>query len=393
MKPSYKIEFQTLENETTYNTAVDVSDYINIEEISAITSDIDQGNFEIGVFNYDSINLTFDNISGIFNEPENDGRSMFPLKRDKTKVTITFTNSDGTEETTFKGLITDKSTTQNLRTHKINFTVLGLDSIFSKTSLIAGSISDGLTYKQAFAIILNVPTITNIVNYSAGNINPSLNLVIDDGSDFDALTAKGAIDQLLKASNSILLIDDSDDIIVRARTANTNTAHELFLNNQFERDNILDLNDYNNGKQRMFNSIVVNGEESKNTNSVTLNDTNQQTFSFGFITTESNYSVIAESILGTFGYPKQEILVTIDRETISGLNILDRFILDIDYKTLPRGEKYSQYDYAEYDKDYYAQAISEFRVYPIKYYKVITIKEDLKNMEYQLKLRDTGVFI
>ena len=143
----------------------------------------------------------------------------------------------------------------------------------------------------------------------------------------------------------------------------------------------------------MFNSIVVNGEESKNTNSVTLNDTNQQTFSFGFITTESNYSVIAESILGTFGYPKQEILVTIDRETISGLNILDRFILDIDYKTLPRGEKYSQYDYAEYDKDYYAQAISEFRVYPIKYYKVITIKEDLKNMEYQLKLRDTGVFI
>jgi hypothetical protein len=67
---SYKIEFETLENTTTYNTAVDVSEYIDINNISVITADIDQGNFEVGVFSYGSIQLTFDNTTGKFNEPE-----------------------------------------------------------------------------------------------------------------------------------------------------------------------------------------------------------------------------------------------------------------------------------------------------------------------------------
>ncbi len=390
---SYKIEFETLENTTTYNTAIDVSKYIDINDISTITSDIDQGNFEVGVFSYGSIQLTFDNTTGKFNEPEFDGRSMFPLKRDNTKVTITYIDSDDNEEVSFKGLIADKATTQDLNERKIQFTVLSLDSIFSKASLIAGSIANGLTFKQAFGIILNVPTITNVVNYSAANINPNLNLIIDDGSKFDTLRAKAAVDDLLNASNSILLIDDSDDIIIRSRDANSNTAHELFLNKQFENNNILALNDYNNGKQRMFNSIVVNDIESKDDDSISLNDTNQQTFTFDFITTSSKYSLIGNSFLAGFSVPLLEILVTIDRDEITDLDILDRFILDIDYYTIPKNEKYSLYEYAEYENDDYSLEVSELRILPIKYFKVIEIKEDPKKQEYQLKLRDTGVFI
>jgi hypothetical protein len=318
---------------------------------------------------------------------------MFPLKRDNTKVTITYIDSDDNEEVSFKGLIADKATTQDLNERKIQFTVLSLDSIFSKTSLIAGSIANGLTFKQAFGIILNVPTITNVVNYSAANINPNLNLIIDDGSKFDTLRAKAAVDDLLNASNSILLIDDSDDIIIRSRDANSNTAHELFLNKQFENNNILALNDYNNGKQRMFNSIVVNDIESKDDDSISLNDTNQQTFTFDFITTSSKYSLIGNSFLAGFSVPLLEILVTIDRDEITDLDILDRFILDIDYYTIPKNEKYSLYEYAEYENDDYSLEVSELRILPIKYFKVIEIKEDPKKQEYQLKLRDTGVFI
>ncbi len=216
MTGDYTIKITPLENLTTYSDTVDVTKYAKLAGFPTIKRDIDQGNFEIGVFNYGSIRLTFDNSGGIFNEPEKDGRSIFPIKRDKTKVTIIYTDSSGNEEISFKGLISDNPTTQNINNREIQFTILSLDSVFSKTSVTAGTVSNGLTYKQVFELILDVPTITNVVDYSAGNINPTLNLTVDDGSKFDTLTAKTALDGLLKASNSILLIDDSDNIIVRS---------------------------------------------------------------------------------------------------------------------------------------------------------------------------------
>ncbi len=140
----------------------------------------------------------------------------------------------------------------------------------------------------------------------------------------------------------------------------------------------------------MFNSIVVNDIESKDSDSILLNDLNQQRFTFSFITSSESIDLIGASILLNFGTPKLEILVSIDREIISDLAILDKFLLDINYYTKPPGDQYALYEYATYDQDFYSLEVSELRILPNKIFKVIAIKEQSNKHQYILKLRDTG---
>jgi len=287
-------------------------------------------------------------------------------------------------------LLTDIVTDQKPNEREISITFLSYDSVFSKASVLDGSILDGVTFTQAFKILLTgSDTITNLLNYSDGNINPKLNLTIDEGFVFDGLLIKDALDKLLQAANSILLIDDSENIIIRSRDANDNTPHELYLNDKNKRDNINSIDSYNNGKQRMFNNVVVNNNTQKRDKvSIFDNDVNQQTFTLDFITTISKNGIIAQSYVDEFGQPKKEIILTIDKEESLGMVLFDKFQLSIELLTHIKNGVAPLYEYAEYDKNEYPIEISEFRILPVTLFKSIGFFENATKFLVTLKLRE-----
>lgn len=398
MSLDYQVFFTMLERKNEYGTKtdvsldVDISDLVLMGGISNIIREIDQGNYEIGIFNYGDVQLTCYNNDGKFNERDLDSRSIFPWRRDKTIVEISYINESGTTTQVFKGIIADRATRDDSATGKITFKVLSLDSIFGQEQIPTGAIKTGDNFSKAFEVILNTSFIDTLLNYNVANINPALDLIIDDGSKFDKLITKTALDELLQASNSILLIDSSDNIIVRSRTENANSPHQFFSNDRNKQDNIRMISERNTGLQRMFNSVLVNDFESKNQSSIDDFDVRQIKFSLDFITTEPNEQAIADSILSDFGTPKEEFWLTTDTETAKVINFLDKCSVSMDLllKAEP-GFNVGMYDIDQYEVSKYPVQIGSMFIDGRRIFKVIGFRHDPENYVTALKLRDTGV--
>jgi hypothetical protein len=391
MTVDYKVELTPLVRLNEYGDTIDISNRANLGEVSPLKQEIDQGNYEIGVFNYGSVNITLNNFDGKFNERSMDARSIFPWYRDRAKVDIYFIDSESSETISFRGLIADKATRQNLNNQTVTFTLLSLDSIFQQVDIIPGTIVNGTTFSEAFGILLNIPFITTILNYSSSNINPTLDLTIDDGSYFDRSILKPTLNDLLLAANSVLYIDDDKNIIVDSRDENSNTPHEFFHNDQFKRDNIDSINLFNNGLHRMFNSVVINDVEAKNNESINEFAVRQKTSSLSFITSETKSEQIAQSLLSKFGLPQTEFELTTSTEIAKDIVMLDRVV--VDYRPIIKqfGSEYvALYETDEYEKVHYPYELGDITLNPNVLYKTIGIFKDVSKFRTTIKLRDTG---
>jgi len=389
MTLSYTVILTPLLSNDIYDSPVDVTEYLEPGAISQIKQQLDQGQYEIGKFVYGSITVNFNNFKGKFNDRRFDSRSIFPYLRDRAKVDITFVDNDSSTEISYRGLISDKATRPDLSKHTMKFTLLSLDSIFEQSQNVSDAIQDGDTFSDAFQVLLSTPTITSILNYSASNINPTLDLTIDDSSVFNNLLAKNVIDVLLQASNSILLIDDSANIIIRNRTENANTPHLLYYNDQFKRDNIKRILNVNNGLQRMFNSVLVNTFESKDQTSINVYKIRQKRFTFSFITDETKARIIGTSILGDFGIPKVEMDFEVSTSFAKDVEFLDKSTVDIQ----PLSQEFRQnnigiYSIDEYGKAYYSQDIYDFTFPNNIPLKMIAQFENPLNFNTILRLRE-----
>ncbi|MHA1347769.1 MAG: hypothetical protein ACTSO3_15320, partial [Candidatus Heimdallarchaeaceae archaeon] len=152
---SYEVLITPLVGKNKYGTQVNVTENVNIDDfikengISTIIGEIDNGDFDIGVFVFDSINLTALNFDGKF-AGINDSRSMFKYSRDKAKITINFYNGESnTPDSSFRGLIDDRSTKINFGKNEVKFKVLSNDSIINRTKITAGVINNGVLASAA----------------------------------------------------------------------------------------------------------------------------------------------------------------------------------------------------------------------------------------------------
>ena len=389
MTLDYKIEITPLIFDNVYGDVVDVSDYVVSDEITEIKKQLDQGQYEIGKFVFNSITIMMDNTDGKFNQSSEDVRSIFPYQRDRAKVEITFINKDGAEDLSYKGLIADKSTFQDLDNQRVPFVLLSYNSVLNQDQILDNSILDGDTFEQAFQVILSSSFITSVLNYDVSNINPTLNLTIDDGSKFNGLISKNGLNLLLQASNSIFLIDDNDNMIVRSRTENSNTPHEFYLNDRNKRDNIKSIKRYNNGLQRMFNSVFVNTTEEKNQQSIDIYKIRSKKFTLNFMTDESKESIIASSILGLFGMPKIEMDLTTDRSTSTDIEFLDKTTVSKKgFISKPAPSFPAIFDADKYDQSRYAVEKYDLLISPSKIFKVIAIFESTKTFDTTFRLRE-----
>lgn len=396
---SYQVLITPLIAKDTYGTQKDVTENVEIDDyvkdsgISTIKKEVDNGDFDIGVFVFDSINLTCFNFDGRFSGI-NDSRSMFKYSRDKAKITVNFFNGESnTPDSSFRGILDDRATKLNFGKNEIKFKLLSNDSIINRVKVPAASIPNGTMISDAIKTLLQLTDITSVLNYDNANINVLNDYEIDDGSNFDNKTVKAALDKLLAVSNSVLLIEkDTDNMIVRSRTWNSGQTKRFYGHGDlFGRENIINIKNYNDGLQRAFNTINIKNISSSNAGYIDLYGDNAKTFTFDFITNPVTQKQIADDILDYWKSPKIELEVEAKTSEVKNLDFFDLVSIDFPYRVKPyNSDKLPLYGTAIYGEAVYPYLFGNLKIRPSVAFKVIGIKENPKKFLTMIKLRQIG---
>lgn len=351
----YKVFFTPIESIdlNTYGTEIDVSDRIEIGGIGNIKKSLDSADYDVGLFFFSDITLKGYNKDGYFNESF-DSRSIFKNSRDLCKVRVVFseyvferdgqliTSDSETSVITFKGIINEEATKLDVTTETITFKVLSLDSILRTTKIEAAIFSNGALASTAIVAILNTPRITTLLNLDELNINPFLDITIDDASKFDNKSVKEKLNQLLIATNSVLYIDDSDNIFVKNRDENTDRPVQLLFGHSdiYGRENILKITEYNTGIHRTFTSFKINETESTDADYAKIYGFRQKAVELDFITDVNTEATIAATLVDGFKIPRIELKVEISTTLAQEFKLLDRVSVNYPLRVKPIDNKF-----------------------------------------------------
>lgn len=415
MSVRYRVYVQPLYSAFVYLPEIDISDLVE-DVAGTITKSIDSTDFSVGIYTFNDVQLTCDNSDGRLSDTS-DSRSIFPFSRDRAKIRIVFDNGDSVPPTTYKGVISDSATEISSDTDELTFTILGPDSVLNNSMVPAGSIADGATVLQAMIAILSTSDITSVLNVSFSNLNPQNNIVIDDGSKFDNLNKNSAMTQLLGVSNSVMIIDANNNVIVRDRQPNfSNPITYLYgKGDQFGRENIKSIQSYNTGLQRTFNSILVTGGQAtavvtdidsveqtvtKETQtgsasqltSQALYGLRQKAISFAFITDPTTLALIAQGYIDEFAFPKIELEVIVSTGDVVDTDLLDEVSVNYPLLVTPSGKflpiiGVTKIGDTDSPLPYVKGAIS---IDSSLGFKIIEKTEDISAYETTLKIRQIG---
>lgn len=254
---NYQVFVTPLKSQGVYGAEIEISDWVVADNIGTITRSIDSTDYDIGIYTFNDVTLVCDASDGYLAD-QTDSRSIFQFQRNAAKIRIVFLK-DGVALSTFYGIINEDGSTMDDTSETVSLTIMGVDSILQTAVIGKGVISDGLTFQQVFIAILN-SAVNGVLNIHPANINPTYNGTIDVGSSFDNKSAKDALDSLLLPSNSILWVDSSQNVYVQPRSNTDNKPLYLYgRGDLLDRENIIQIANWNNGLQRTFNSIQVTG--------------------------------------------------------------------------------------------------------------------------------------
>lgn len=395
----YKVTFTPRVSAETYGSEIDVSDYIRVDGIKRITRSIDSADYGFGTYYYGDIDLKGYNLNGYFND-ENDNRSIFPAGRDLTKVSVTFSelddNGDETATIRFQGLINEEGTRVDVASNQITFRVLSLDSVIRTTNVPAGKVTTGMTPKQAIVAILDNTRISSVLNVSESNINPDLNTItVDVGSAFDNRPSKQALDDLLVVSNSVMIIDGSQNVIVKSREESSDIdvlmlygPHDIHF-----RENIVTIDNYNTGQHRQFNSINVNDTNASNSGLQNEYGVRTKSFDLDFLTDGTKETSVAQRLLDEFKAPKLELRVTVATSLIKDYDLLDRVALDYPLRVKPEpGNLLPIVGITKIGdpNEPLPRTFGSIKIDPRVAFKIIEIEDNPRRFVSRLKLRQVG---
>lgn len=382
----------------TYGDEIDVSDRVDTAGIGTITKSIDSGDYDVGVYVYSDLLLKCYNHNGYFNDP-GDLRSIFPVTRNRCKVRVEYIemDEDGEESAvqTYYGLINEEATRYNVETEVIEFKVLSRDSVIRNTKVAGGTIASGGLASTAISNILNVPEITSVLNYDVANINVDLDFTIDDGAPFANVSTKDALNQLLLATNSVMLINDDGDMIVRSRDENEDTDI-LYLygkSDTYGRENIIKIMNYNTGMHRMFTAVKINDTEAEEEDLSQTFGYRLKSVTMDFVTDAGTELEIAERLASRFSAPKMEMQVQVSMNISRNVDLLDRVSIDFPLRVKPIAGAFLPVigvtEIGDTDQPL-PDTFGSFHMTPNIGWKIIEIVDDPKNFVSTLKLRQIG---
>lgn len=391
----FKVEIKPFDIDGNYTEFQDITSDVDLGSFSSISQQLDNSEYNVGVFRFSSFNIGVRNQNGKFSEA-GETNSIFQFKRSDSILKVSWREKPeaycGTAVTgvsalgefteVFQGLLNDESAATSINVQNLSFAVLGLESIFSRVIVNFASLSAGDTFETIIETILNQTEITKVLTVDASNISVGVNVATDAIADFEDKTVKEALDDLLLLSNSVLYIENAT-VFVKPRTAGA-TVEKTFFGQSSSNgiEDALDIFDIRAGQNKMFNywkwantSVVVTDTDSINANGVRKKDE----LDYSYITNSTKQDNILDSLLAEFKDPKTElkILTPLTYETLA-LGFLDR--VAIDYPPVAYG--------GEGDIPIYGLAVYGASFYPISQFS-LTLDPDEDQFKIMGKKVDT----
>jgi len=390
----YKVFLTPRTADLTYGAEIQISAEIIFNGIKTMKKSIDSSDYEVGVYTYGDITLKVVNKNGKYND-EIDNRSVFKFSRDLARVRVVYSDNDG-DITRFNGLINDEATKQDFDKEEVQFRVLSNDSVIRTTKVAGGLIANGVLASSAIKSILNQAKITSVLNFSDSNINVDQDFTVDIGSEFDNRNGRKALNDLLVASNSVLIIDINDNMIVQSRNESSGDILTLFgPYDEKMRQNIHSVKKYNPGKHRTFTSVKIGGIEVSDNGFVTQFGFRQFESNLDFITNDGTRTTVGNRILEEFKTPMIELEVSIPTRVAKNAQLLDRVSVNFPLRIRRIKDKFlptvgiTKIDDSEMPlPDVFGNA----SISPVTAFKIIAIAENPTTFETILKLRQYGWF-
>jgi len=394
--PNYQIFFTPLVRPNVYGDTlnvtkdIDMTDFIRSGGLQSISQQVDDGDYDIGIFTFGDITLNGINIGRKFNDGR-DALSVFPYTRDLCKVEVRLYDDEGGYTVRFRGLVDEQATREDIENDRIRLKVLSMDSVLGRVEVTGGAVSTNDSFSLAIKKVLNVPEITNILNYDESNIDVDFDAAVDNGDFFTAITVKAALDDLLLASNSILIIDKNDNIIVKSRVEDRRVFVLHGRGDYYGRENIISITESNDGRQRAFSAISVNDIEVANDDWIDEYGYRQKSISLDFIDNNDTIKAVAGNILDNFKVPKPELKVKALAKDLKDIELLDTVKLYYDYRVAPYvGDTLPLAGQVLAGQFTAARSFGSRRILPSQKWKVIEIEERASQSEITLKLRLSG---
>jgi len=388
----YRVYITPRVNADDYGDEVEVTDRVELKGLGTIKKTLDGGDYDIGAFTYSDVSMSCQNEDGFFNT-EIDSRSMFPYSRDLAKVRVIFNRSVDEQTITYRGIINDEGTRVLVKEDKIVFKVLSRDSVIRKAQIIDGDALTSRTFRDAIYLILNDVIIRKVLTLSYDNISVGYDGTVNDGSSLTGKNCRDAIKEFLLLSNSVMKINEDDEIIVTGRDETTTEPLKLYgPGNLKNLENIADIQNYNTGLHRVFNSVKINDTVVTNDASIENYGARKKEITADYLTNTVNIEDIANAILAEFAYPKLELQVKVETFIAKDYDLLDRVSIDYPVKNFPT----SQFlpiagAFVAGDTDYLTPIVrGSVIIDPRIGFKIIEIAEDTRTFMTTLKLRQIG---
>lgn len=126
--PRAVLKITPVDNQSSrYLPEFDASKYlIGDDAITPVTHKIDNSDYVVGVFSFDSCTIRLMNLNGIFTVGEHG--SIFTSTRNKSLIKIYFQDDAKNDHLLFKGLLADESTKENILNETVEFIAISIDS-------------------------------------------------------------------------------------------------------------------------------------------------------------------------------------------------------------------------------------------------------------------------
>jgi hypothetical protein len=400
----WRVYIKPFDDLGVYQDWIDVSTDVVFDAMGSLNTDLDNTDYDIGVYRVSNFKITLQNNKGRYSDVGSD-QTIFKYKRSDSLVKITWevevdgpvvgiaTSGSGflsEEATVFTGLLNDDSLSMDLSKQQVSFTCLGRESWFQREIVPFGSIHVGDTYAQVIYAILNQTTVTTLLNVDVANINCGLNNTIDSISSLQNKTIQEGLNKLLLASNSVLYIQD-DDVIVAPRQATPAVMFTFYgQGSPRGQENIADLKNIRNGLNRTYNYITWKDTTlySSDITSVSKYGIRKKEVDFEFTTDSTKQQSVLDALATEFKLPKQEFDVyTPLRYESLAVNLLDRVSVDYPRVYVSGNIPLPICGVCIAGEAVFPTALWAFAVSADDHYKIIGKSLDIKNATIKFKAR------
>lgn len=350
MRHIWRVYIKPFDELGAYTDWVEVTKEVDFDSLGSIALDLDNTDYDIGVYRNSNIKITLNNTGGKYSDV-GAAKSIFKYKRSDSLVKITWEigpdpalcgmaisgDSFLSEETTiFTGLINDESLAMDLDAQRISFTCLGRESLFSKAIVPFGTLSAGDLVSVAIYKLLNQTLITDLLTVAQINITVNIDQAIDSIAELQNKTVTEGLNKLLLAGNAVLWID-GDTVRVSPRTPSV-AVKKVFYGQASAAgvENIQNIKAIKSGLSKTFNLVTwkdVSTLSAQDATSIGKYGARKKELDLEQFTNTTKRQNILNAILAEFKDPKQEFdLFTPFNFYTSDMNLLDK--ISVDYPTV-----------------------------------------------------------